>query len=281
MATGLGRRKQAYPTPKRNHSLWRGCLFASACGFEKGFTSGGLNTPDDQTRERASMVGTMLPASHTLIDAGRALATGDFLDEYRWGAPLGRYDLTLGFSVATVVRPIFTHIDWEQGVFCKVQDVGLTGSGWWISASTLNAWEVGFANGVATGAIQSTSTPNVERTDIIVGRYDLSFLDIWVNGKREGRSAAPSTPGVSNNALDVMLFNSNGGANPFIGQVTMAALWNRRISEQEVERLFADPYVMWRQSRNSQFLGMAFGGGGVGDNDCCCPCCGGSIHFGL
>lgn len=281
MAINIGRRKMERPTPRRALSLWRGCLFAIAAGWNRGWNeTGGQTTYDDQTGTKGVLQGSRA-GTHIINDEGRALASGVSDDAIRWQGLTGRWAIgaTQGFSAAVLTRPKNIPGASDVVVFSKRAGIANIDGGWSLGIeNSSTVWECEISDGATEIQVQATTVPITTRSDMIVVTYDRQNARIFVNNRLENTVAA--TISVSNAEIDINLFNTDVTDTQYGGAANMAALWNRPLSRQEISMLQTDPYRMWRPARSANFLGFVQGEG-FGDNDCCCPCCGGLIHFGL
>lgn len=282
--TTMVRRKPVRPTPVRSRSLWRQCVFASAVGWNKGWTEpSGQTTYDDQKNIKGVLQGSR-PGTHTIIDAGRALASGVSNDPIIWTPVLSGYDAgPNGFSVACVVKPATVPAALSLAIFSKRVDVGGANAGWSLIADNAPFQYVGaIASGGVAANVASQTAPSIDRSDMLVMTYDRVTLKLFVNGKLEDTQATAIAVGTNASAVALFNFNPTIAARQFDGDVSMAAIWNRELLTAEISQLYSDPYIMWKGPNILFGPGMAPVVIGMAVEDCCCPCCGGPVHvFGM
>lgn len=246
--SGRGRRKPVRPTPNRAHPLWRGCLFAVASGWNKGWRENdGATTFEDQTRQRGILQGSR-PGTHKVIDAGRALADGVSGDTINWAAPLGRYDTLTnrGFTIAMLTRPDNADPGSDAIFFAKRANTSGGTSGWHLGIqSGSNVWECEYSDGFEV-SLQGTTAASNSRTDLVACTFDRAALGglmkIYINGILE--NTRNTTTAVGNTTQPIRLFGGSTASGE--GSNTMAAFWDRPQPATAIARLHTDPYIMWK-----------------------------------
>lgn len=286
MANGRGRRKPERPTPYRASSLWRGCLWAIAAGWNRGWNEpGGQTTYDDQRLTRGILQGSR-PGTHVIIDAGRALASGISDDRIDWSDIANGYNGINGQVSVAVLFRVTTVPNSNRRIICKRFSGGNAEPGWDLFTDfTLgNVISFEFSDGVDEDRVSTTTAAAADTTQtfLCVATHDRTRAAIWLNGIREAVNAAPARiPANNNQPID--LFSNPNNDTRLDGDIAMAAVWNRALSDGEILQLNTDPYTMWRPRRRLEFLAFSPPAPSVADNDCCCPCCGGfnMNHMGL
>jgi hypothetical protein len=263
--------KPVRPVPYRSNSLWRGCKFALATGWPKGARSGTtFAETDDQSGSRGGWTGALGSENFVITDAGRMLNSDGTSDDdhFDWTDVGGRYAITQSFTAAVLVRPsiIDTAANATKAVFAKATTVwSVTTISWNISinkdAGSVWIGEFFDASNNFYG-VGSNVIPSIGRTDFIVVRYDRpnNSLKIWVNGELRG-TLAPGIPSVAvrnNSAWPLRVASPEiTGNNEF--KVGMQAFWDRAITDQEIARLSADPFTMWKTVHREFFISMGAG----------------------
>lgn len=256
MSAGYGRRKPVRPAPRRAMSLWRGCLWATAMGWNKGWNEpGGETSADDQRRTKGILQGSR-PGTHEIMDAGRCLTAGNSLDPIHWADVANGYDLINGqTTLACMIR--FEAVPAASGrILAKRNSAQAASAGMDLvfnlaTGTFMTEW----SNGAAEERIIGTTAIVTTISYMLIARHSRVSVDLWVNGIREAINAAPAViPG--NNDSPVTIFN-----NPALDDVTincrmsMAAIWTRAISDSEIRALNTDPYVMWLPLRRPEYFG--------------------------
>jgi hypothetical protein len=259
ISAGAGVRKPVRPRPNRSSSLWRGCLFACAAGWNKGWDdTDGSTTPEDQRQTPAVLQGSR-GGTHTIIDAGRALASGVSLDPINWATILNSYQSTNGYiSAAVLFRLNATGASGTgRAIFSKSVDYGF--SGWRIQVEGADRFrfEIGFGGGKDN--VDWITTQSLTRSFMVVGTYDREALRIYGDGALRG---GPKTlaGSLSDSSADVRLFAPSTDGTPANANVAMVAAWNRALTPSDVARLYSDPYTMWRTDLHKEFMFGNVGG---------------------
>ncbi len=105
-------------------------------------------------------------------------------------------------------------------------------------------------NGLTPNQISSTTAIIEDKWNHIVGVYGSNKLMIYIDGVRVAPSpvAVTGTPGTDIGDLIIGKFNNNTSF--FIGQESRVRLWNRALSDREVQRLYSNPYEMFWSIRD-------------------------------
>jgi hypothetical protein len=200
-------------------------------------------------------------STHVIIDAGRALAAGTSDDNINWNAPLSRYNLLFGFSAAALIRPdSATAPASDLAIFSKRNSSATASSGWQIGIENgTNTFDVEISDGASEAGANSLVAVETTKSRLIVVTYDRSNLRIYVDGIL--RATTATSVAVGNNSEPIRLFGFAGSTNVFDGSASVAALWNRPLSQGEISKLWSDPYIMWKTELHKEFmLGLAGGG---------------------
>jgi len=141
-----------------------------------------------------------------------------------------------------------------------------------------NKFEFSYCNGVTTQSIFSTLTPNATDAYVLVGRHwgnnALSRAELWVNGKREAVNAAPTTfPAYKKDPPLVFFGDTGSGDGVGDERAAMGGLWDRPLTQSEIQMLTVNPYIMWGPPPFPQ--GLPFSGAGALDG---CRCGGPWLH---
>jgi hypothetical protein len=261
VSAGAGVRKPVRPAPNRSVGLWSRCLYACAAGWNKGWSDNdGATTFEDQTKMKGVLQGSR-GSTHVIIDAGRALDAGSSVNNINWNAPLSRYNLSLGFSAAALVRPDSTTAPASDlAIFSKRNSTDNTSGGWHLGIEDgSNTFEVEISDGVSGSRANSLIAPETTRSRLIVATYDRSNLRIYIDGILRATEATSLT--VGNNSEPIRLFGFAGNVGVFDGSASVAVLWNRPLSQGEISKLWSDPYIMWKTELHKEFMfGLAGGG---------------------
>jgi hypothetical protein len=248
-------RKMPLPAPNRADSLWRGCIFAYCAGWEKGFKAGGsLQTAclENQLKGQGTWIGSLDENNYQEMEMGRVLDEGLSDDRMNFTDNNNKYDSTQ-VSAFVLTRPE-TIQNSEQTPFNK-QDGPVPNSGWGITVSfggdpQPNGWHFQLND----GAVREFSVANLQstsRVDALVLTYDRVNLKGFVNGAIVGSVGA--TGPITLNNSSIALYGDGVQPN-YQGHIGAAVAWNRPLSNAEVERLYADPYIMWRNDLHKEFM---------------------------
>lgn len=252
----MWRNKQPRPYAQRGKSLWGGCLFALAPGWPHAARAD-LNFSDvDDQRQSRGVFSSSLESTHFAVtDAGRMLdSNGASPDSFAWSDIGGRYAIADSFTAAVLVRPSVVDVTpiTLQAIWAKAA------AGAWIATNF--CWSIGqnsnagnvyvgefFDAAFAFYSVAATSIPSINRTDMIVLRYDrrAGILDIWVNGIKQGSAAHGAA--VRNDSTFPLRVQEPSQTSDSENKVGMLAMWNRAIATSEICALASDPFTMWRR----------------------------------
>lgn len=258
VSAGAGVRKQVRPAPNRADSLWRGCLYACAAGWNKGWTeTDGSTTFEDQRRTKGVLQGSR-SGTHTIIDAGRALASGVSLDAINWATILSSYQSTNGFLSAAVLFKlnVIGTAGTARALFSKSADFG--SSGWRIHVDGTDRFRLEIGLGGFKINADWLTTQVTTRSYMVVGTYDRSALRIYGDGSLRGTNSTAGS--LSDDSANVRFFSPSTDATLANANIAMAAIWNRPLGQGEVSRLYSDPYIMWRNYLHKEFMFGDVGG---------------------
>lgn len=258
-------RKMPLPYPNRADSLWRHCMFAYAAGWEVGFRAdGSLQSAggyEHASAQRPVWVGSLDDGNYENIDMGRVLnAGGASTDQITFNDTVNLYDTVGPVSAAVLWRPQAIN-NAEGGIITKYPDA-TPPSGWGMAASIPAG--SGYIWGLNNGAVQEFQVNGLQTTaesNLLALTYDRVNLLGYYKGILRGSVA--TTAAISNNNNSIALFG-DGANNRFDGWIGMAAAWRRKLSPQEVERLTADPFIMWRSDLHKEFMFQRFAQVGQG-----------------
>jgi hypothetical protein len=197
-------------------------------------------------------VGSLDDNNYIELDMGRSLDEGLSDDKIEWADIQGYYDSTL-VSAVVLFRP--DSIQNSEQPLINKQDGPAPNSGWGITVSFGgDPSPNGYHFQINDGAVREFSVANVQstsRSDVLCMTYDRVTLKGFQNGVLIGSLGA--TGAITLNNDPVALFGD--GVQPNLqGSIGMAAAWNRPLSNAEVERLYADPYIMWRNDLHKEFM---------------------------
>lgn len=255
-------RKPALPRPNRADALWRECLFAYAAGWEKGWYPSGPQffspAREDGGFTQGEWVGSIDANNYVVSEMGRSVDEGLSNDRVRWDDIRGRYDSTRVTAVVAI-KPDVLHNDGRY-FFHKYDAVD---SGWNIMSSEAadpnpNGYRFVIADGAGSFGFSVANTQDTSRFDIIAMTYDQQNLKGFKNAQLIGQQAL--TFPIALNDIAIHLFGDGFTANAE-ATVGMCAVWSRPLQQQELARIYADPYIMWRNSLHKEFM---FGPGGQG-----------------
>lgn len=262
------RMKPPRPVLNRAHSLCRHMIFASAPGWTNGFTSGTLQAElDDFTLQRGIWTGAINASiwGSGNESGGRGIDNGDgsFNQAPEWIPPAGdaRYDIIRGWSAAVLVRPDVLIADNTIPLFKRRdQPYGATEEGWHFSGHTGNVWRIEISDGAAEASAAGTTVQSVGRGDLLVATTDRTNLRLYVNGQLEATTAT----GLAINATSGLpikflgLGTSAAGSPSWPGNITMGAVWDRTITEGEIQMLYRDPFAPWRLELGDEEAGTDY-----------------------
>lgn len=247
--------QQKRPQIHLANPLTRQLLFAVPCAWDRG-----LAWPTNVTRNTiraptaGDAMGTINPAIlATILDFGYGLCSStDGWFSYEADLGVSIFIGGAGFSCAALVRPTVVPPvgTTNRRVFQKRASGAATSPGFDMFLDTFIAhtWSFEWSDGVTEQTLRSTSVPNVERSDLLVGTLDpqTSVARFYVNGICEVEAALGVTP-VNPVGQPIGICGGIGPAGDEGGNncVGMAALWNRVLNPREVNDLWADPFRMW------------------------------------
>jgi hypothetical protein len=237
-------------------------VFASLPGVPRGFT-GTTAAQRDNVWGGAGSWTTGSPsigtATYVVQDAGQGATVEDLsaggAKRVSYAAIANRYDITRGVSAAVLMRPRATYSA-GQPFLSKATAFGAGTEDWIIGAEAgaLYYWQIADSGGAET-FVDSTTAQSTGRTDLVVGTYDGANIRIYVNGKLEGTAATTLT--VANNAAIPIAFGPFTTGSEILIDFFMGAVWRRPLSAQEIGRLYADPYALWRPTARAGSIGFA------------------------
>jgi hypothetical protein len=264
-------RKEIRPTLNRASGLCSGLIFASCPGWSKGFTQGA--TPQGETEDVRGYRGVWNAATLNASPwgggnriGGQALDNGDgtFISapEFLIGAADTRYNIADSMSAAVLVRPDVLSTDATIPLFKRRdQPYAAANPGWHFSAKALNQWRFAFSDGVTERSVGSLTSGNVFRGDLLLVTATPTKLNFYINGVLEGSPAYAATA-IGNPAGTPIKFLGLGtaaaGQPNFAGLVSVGYVWDRVISQGEINTLAADPFRPYRKANFDDGAGTIY-----------------------
>lgn len=264
-------RKPARPRLDRANSLCSGLIFSSLPGWTFGAGTGTnpVGEVEDYRGSRGiwnAAVGNHSPWDGGLRIGGRGLDNGDgsFTSAPEFTIPAGdtRFDITVNMSAAVLVRPDVLSTDATIPIFKRRnQPYGATEAGWHFSAKASNQWRFAFSDGVTERSVGSTTTTqNVFRGDLLLVTVTPTQLNFYTNGALDGSPsyAATAIGNPSGTPIKFLGLGTAGAGQPnYSGLVSLGYVWDRVLTQGEINRLYADPFSHYRNPAedvgNSQF----------------------------
>jgi hypothetical protein len=180
---------------------------------------------------------------------------GSSPEDFFWSDVDGRYALQQGFSAAVLVRPSVVDVAGLtlQAVWGKGTTVWSAATIAWTiaqnsNAPTPNSWTVEYFDaGMGSHGIASTTVPNVNRTDLLVLRFDrvAGNLQLWINGIRAVNLA--TTAAVVNNSAWPLRVQRPNDTSTSQNKVGFLGFWKRPLADSEIAALNADPFTMFHR----------------------------------
>lgn len=241
------------PSLQLGHPLARRLLFATLA-WEPGFRDLGTDLVlRDSVRSRYGIVTAGANLNYVRNRFGRAIenATGGGNNDIAWNEINGSYATTRSLTAFLVLKPLATNSP-ALSAFFRKKNTATTDPGWkFDTTGNPDLWLTRVGNGASTAAATSITASSLTKHFVIGMRADVerAFISIWVDGRKEAQSALAFVPG-NDGAQPLSLFQA------FEGQINVAALWNRPLSDGEMVRLFLDPYMLWRRPFNNRGSAM-------------------------
>jgi Concanavalin A-like lectin/glucanases superfamily len=264
------------PVLYRGSPFASGLLFASAPGWTNGRGQGATPVGELENVREYRGVWNAAVNNHSPWEGGnriggRALDNGDgsFVSapEFLVGAADTRYDVAYGMTAAVLVRPDSVTTDGTLPFFKRMnQPYNATTPGWCFTAAAGNVWRFNYSDGVNQKAITCTTTQNVFRGDLLLvtlvpdgaGGTNTAF---HVNGQKEATANSAVIAAVGNPAGTPIKFLGLGtvaaGQPNYSGLVSVGYVWDRVITQWEIDALASDPFAPFRWPE----LDDGFGGG--------------------
>ncbi len=250
----------ALPVPNRADSLWRGCQFAVNCGWDKGFrqVSGPESTPETLSKRRGNVDGS-LAGTVGLDVGGRNLNTGASDDgiEYDQG-PAGQYEPNNGNCALFWLGSIETPTEFGNNFLVGTKTN--TGNQDGIALTQNNdVWRFEISNGATELEIDGNTLPVSDQRYRVCGNYAREGPDgqLWVDGIREATSTTVKVAGDGDGSMQLFWYKSTSGPNQDRVTANVALMWNRPLAQSEIQRLYVDPYRMWRPLHREFMMGPA------------------------
>lgn len=168
------------------------------------------------------------------------------------------YDGTQALTVLAIVTNGNTNTGTTP--FAKYNNTSSdTGSSWLLThANTGTAWRFGVCiSTLRTDATGGSTTGGANVAQVVVGKYDGANVTLFVDGKQVGQTAATGT--INANAIPVSMGARNANASQYNGKLIAFRIWNRVLSDVEIEQVSADPWNMYTQSRRTPLLSAVVG----------------------
>lgn len=307
------------PVPNFADPLWRGCKFASTVGSIGGHRQ--IANPagdiDEVTgaRSRIFTTGGFTPngVNWQRWTCGRGFDNGDGATSNNpqgWDGNAGAYydvPTDSGFTAACLIRPDVQNVDPTIPFFKRrSQPYGAAQPGWDMHGMAGGLYQVAYSDGGANNRQrQSTTVQDAtgHRVDLVIMRIlneaPNTRMQLYVNGVREANTTFAFTAMGNPAGEDIKILGYGPLNELFSGWVPFAAMWGRPLADGELNRLYSDPFVMWRRLNSTQDFGSAgnrgsidigagvrfappspvfanFAPGGASAGACCC-CAGGTI----
>lgn len=248
------------PKLRANSGLFSSLTFAAATGAERGFANVADLAAVNTAVEGGQVLAGVTPGRgfwETTVDtdnyrdeivgvAEKCAADGEsvrFANQVGMPSPRVSYEVVFGWSIAVLCRPYTVGSSTGQMIFQRrISPFGAANSGWSLGSNAAGGYDVSFSDGAAEARASSTTTQVVGRMDLVVATYDRTTLRLFVNGQREAALATALVVGNPNRSIRLF------GSTPFWhGSVALAAAWNRDLKQGEVNRLYADPWTLFRE----------------------------------
>ncbi|MFL5310782.1 MAG: LamG-like jellyroll fold domain-containing protein [Myxococcales bacterium] len=264
------RPKPIRPALNRAHGLCSGLIFASAPGWTNGRGQGAspIGEVEDVRNIRGvwnAAVNNHTPWEGGLGWGGRSLDNGDgsFVSapEFLVTAAETRWDLTANMSAAVLVRPDTLSTDATIPIFKRRnQPYGATEAGWHFSGKAGPSWRFAFSDGVTERSVGALTLQDVTRADLLIVLATPTQLRIYINGVLEGSPAFAATA-IGNPSATPIKFLGLGTAAAsqpnYAGQVGVGYVWDRLLTQGEINALAADPFTPYRATPFDEELGAA------------------------
>lgn len=236
------------------NSLWRACVFAHPVGWAKGFrdSNGNMSSQEDQQLERGDIIASPDSNKFAVQDMGRSISNiGGSADKFVWPNIASRYDPGGDtMSAAVLFRPNELNHGQSKTILSMSDDDAVFTPSYTFQirindfAPQVNEYE--FALRIAGNkTLLSGVSAIATRTDMLVCTYDGANMRIYYDGVEVASKAQTGTP--TQSGFEVRIFGQTSNDSTRLrGYVGMAAIWSRVITLNEIKRLHADPYQMWK-----------------------------------
>jgi hypothetical protein len=254
--------KPARPTLNRAHGLCSGLVFASAPGWTNGRGQGAtpIGELEDVRNHRGvwnAAVNNHSPWEGGLGQGGRSVDNGDgtftSAPEFLLNAGDTRWDIANCATFAVLVRPDVLSADTSIPIFKRRnQPYGATDAGWMFAAGAGNSYQFQYSDGVGSRTVGAGSTvQNTIRADLLICVMQPTTSTLYINGKSEvtvsGAARAMGNP--SGTPIKFIGLGTAAAGQPnYSGQVAVGYVWNRAITQGEINALYSDPFLPYRQS---------------------------------
>ena len=191
---------------------------------------------------------TNMPESAWQIKDGRHMLFIDETDDdFVNIADSDQFDFASGdFSVCATIHPLSFGGN-DQG---RILDKGgaTAASGWTMRVNTDDSGRVEFIIDDGHETVTGTGSISANNTYHCIFTFDEAGGDgrFWLNGLRNGNSVGGgSAP--TDNSLAVRVGRRHDDLRGFDGWIGDCGFWGRHLRDDEIRKLYADPYALFRQ----------------------------------
>lgn len=241
------------PVLQRSSSIFRGLVFASRTGWERGFRNSPVEGSIDNISKTRGIWNSALSTNYELSIDGGCVDSGDSPPGFTyeaWGlggrvtfgqaASVAFFGLRHGEGTAPEIGMAF---GLKEGYFVPGPGISI------VEGDSANNWGMNVRDAGGTEEFVFSSSNSISGTiQTVVGTWSAgNGLRLYIDGELRGTAAtAITTMGTPSNAYAMY--------RGFDGECNAGLAWNRELSAEEVANFHTDPFRLWRSTLHNEFM---------------------------